>query len=358
MMISVKEAVATIRAGLKPLPAEEIPLAEGLSRVLAEDLAAGRDQPPFAVSAMDGYAVRAGDTEGAPVSLAVIGESRAGHGFEGRIQAGETVRIFTGAPLPEGADAIVIQEVTEKTETGVSIQGTVPEGHFVRPAGLDFRKGEVLLKAGTWLTPRALGLAAAMNRATLPVRKRPKVAILSTGDELIEPGGSLKPAQNVNSNAYTLAPLIRTLGAEPVDLGIAKDNRESLLALVEGAGTADLLVTSGGASVGDHDLVRSVLGEAGLELDFWGVAARPGKPSFFGRLKGTPLLGLPGNPVSIVVGGLLFLRPAIEALLGMAESNEPRERATLTAALEKNGAREAYLRAKSARQADGSVLVT
>ncbi|MCE2510308.1 MAG: molybdopterin molybdotransferase MoeA [Alphaproteobacteria bacterium] len=357
-MISVEEAVATIRAGLAPLPAEEVALADGLNRVLAEDLAAGHDQPPVAVSAMDGYAVRATDTVSPPTTLALIGESRAGGGFAGRVTAGEAVRIFTGAPLPEGADAIVIQEVTERTDTGVLVKEAAPEGHFVRPAGLDFHAGDVLLAAGTALTPRALGLAAAANRATLAVRRRPVIAILSTGDELVEPGGALQPAQNVNANAATLGAYVRALGGEPVDLGIARDSRESLLALVKGAEKADLLVTSGGASVGDHDLVRSVLGEEGLALDFSGVAARPGKPTFFGRLKGTPLLGLPGNPVSIVVGGLLFLRPALEALLGMDAETETTERAKLAAPLERNGARQAYLRARSARQADGTPTVT
>lgn len=357
-MISVEEAVAKIRAGLKPLPVETIALSDGLNRVLAEDLVAERDQPPLAVSAMDGYAVRAADTAGAPVTLTQIGESRAGLAFEGHVGANEAVRIFTGAPLPDGADAIVIQEVAERTEDRVRIKEGVAEGNFVRPAGLDFRQGDILLRAGTPLTPRALGLAAAMNRALLAVRRRPRVAILSSGDELVEPGGSLKPTQNVNSNAYTLSALIRTLGGEPVLLGIAQDTRSSLLTLVQGARDADLLVTSGGASVGDHDLVRSVLGEEGLELDFWGVAARPGKPTLFGRLKGTPLLGLPGNPVSTVVGGILFLRPALEALLGVPPGTELREQARLTVALDKNGPREAYLSAKSAREADGTCRVT
>lgn len=357
-MISVEEAVAKIRAGLKPLAIEKIALCDGLNRVLAEDLGAQRDQPPFAVSAMDGYAVRASDTVGAPVTLSLIGESRAGLAFEGSIGANEAVRIFTGAPLPSGADAIVIQEVTEGTGERVLIKEGVPEGHFVRPAGLDFRKGDILLQAGTRLTPRALGLAAAMNRASLAVRRRPNVAILASGDELVEPGGALKPTQNVNSNAYTLSSLVRALGGEPVNLGIARDTRESLLALVQGAAEADLLVTSGGVSVGDHDLVRSVLGEKGLELDFWGVAARPGKPTLFGRLKGTPLLGLPGNPVSTVVGGMLFLRPALEALLGIPAGTEPHAQARLAAPLEKNGPREAYLSAKSVREADGSRRVT
>ncbi len=357
-MISVEEAVAKIRASLKPLPVEKIALSDGLNRVLAEDLVAERDQPPLAVSAMDGYAVRAVDTTSVPVTLSQIGESRAGLAFEGSIGANEAVRIFTGAPLPIGADAIVIQEVTERTEDRVLVKEGVPEGHFVRPTGLDFRKGDILLQAGTPLTPRALGLAAAMNRASLAVRRRPRVAILSTGDELVEPGGTLKPTQNVNSNAHTLSSLVRVLGGEPVPLGIAQDTRSSLLALVQGAAEVDLLVTSGGASVGDHDLVRSVLGEEGLELDFWGVAARPGKPTLFGRLKGTPLLGLPGNPVSTVVGGILFLRPALEALLGVPAGTEPPEQAKLTVALERNGPRAAYLSAKSEREVDGSHRVT
>jgi len=358
LIISVEEAVAKIRASLLPLPAEKIVLADGLNRVLAEDLAAGRDQPPLAISAMDGYAVRAIDTADAPVTLSSIGESRAGLAFTGRVSANETVRIFTGAPIPSGADAVIMQELTERDGNRILIKEEIAEGHFVRPAGLDFRTGDILLQAGALLTPRSLGLVAAMNRTSFSVRRRPNVAILSSGDELIEPGGTLKPTQNVNANAHTLCSLVRILGGKPILLGIAQDTRKSLLALIQGASEVDLLVTSGGASVGDHDLVRSVLCKEGLELDFWGVAARPGKPTLFGRFRGTPLLGLPGNPVSTVVGGILFLRPALEALLGIPASIDPTERARLTASLEKNGPRKAYLSAKSMREADGTCLVT
>ncbi len=357
-MISVEEAVARIQAALEPLPIERIALGEALGRVLAEDLTAERMQPPLAVSAMDGYALRAADIAVVPATLVVIGESRAGQSFEGEVGTGQAVRIFTGAALPKGADTVIIQEVTKMANGSVIVNENARNRHFVRSAGLDFQKGDVLLKAGLRLTPRALGLAAAMNRAHLRVRRKPRIAVLSTGDELVEPGSALASTQNVNSNAYTLAALIQSLGGEATDLGIARDSRESLLTLVAKAKEADLLVTSGGASVGDHDLVRNALGEEGLELAFSGVAARPGKPTFFGHLKGTPMLGLPGNPVSVAVGGLIYLRPAIEALLGMHPAGAPRETARLAVALEANGPREAYLSATSEWAADGARLVT
>lgn len=357
-MISVEEAVATIESRLTPLSVETVALFDALGRVLAEDIASTRAQPAVAVSAMDGYAVRACDVACVPTKLTLIGESRAGQGFKGGLAGGETVRIFTGAPLPKGADAVVMQEMVTAAGTSVTPQESVPEGHFVRQMGLDFHKGDLLLKAGIRLTPQAAGLAAAMNLPHLPVRRKPRVAILATGDELVTPGAELGPQSNVNSNSYTLCALVRYFGGEPINLGIAQDSRESLLALVAKATEVDLLVTSGGASVGDHDLVRSVLGREGLQLDFWGVAARPGKPTFFGHLNNTPLLGLPGNPVSILVGGLLFLRPAIVALLGQTETKQPPEKAHLTAPLAANGPREAYLSAKCARNVDGTCHVT
>ncbi len=357
-MIAVKDAVAKIEAALTPVSIETIAIADAFGRVLAEDLVARREQPALAVSSMDGYAVRACDVASAPATLTLIGESRAGQAFGGSLSSGETVRIFTGAPLPQGADAVVMQEVVTATSTNATMEERATEGQFVRPAGLDFQKGERLLKAGTRLTPRAVGLAAAMNLPQLTVRRKPRIAILATGDELVMPGGELTPENSVNSNSFTLSALIRHFGGEPVELGIAKDSRQSLLTLAAKATEVDLLVTSGGASVGDHDLVRSVLGEAGLHLDFWGVAARPGKPTLFGRLNDTPLLGLPGNPVTIVVGGLLFLRPAIAALLGLRETPPQPESARLTVAMGKNGPREGYLSAKSTRDADGICHVT
>ncbi|MBN4016494.1 molybdopterin molybdotransferase MoeA [Rhodospirillaceae bacterium AH-315-P19] len=357
-MISVKGAIATIEAALTPVSVETIAISDAFGRVLAEDLVAKREQPALAVSSMDGYAVRARDVASAPATLTLIGKSRAGQGFDGDLSSGETVRIFTGAPLPKGADAVVMQEVVTAAAASATMEESVTEGQFVRPAGLDFQKGQTLLKAGTRLTPRAIGLAAAMNLPQLVVRRKPRIAILATGDELVMPGTELPPENSVNSNSFTLSALIRHFGGEPVDLGIAKDSRQSLLTLVAKAAEADLLVTTGGASVGDHDLVRSVLGEAGLHLDFWGVAARPGKPTLFGRLNDTPLLGLPGNPVTTVVGGLLFLRPAIAALLGLMETPPQPESARLTLAMAKNGPREAYLSAKSTHDEDGIRHVT
>ncbi len=354
-MISVEEALERIIRAFSPLPTEWVHLPAALNRVLASDLVADRDQPPRAVSAMDGYAVRAADLEDGEATLELIGEARAGGHFEGVVGPGQTVRIFTGGPLPAGADAIAIQENATREGTKVHIRGQVEPGRFVRPAGLDFRKGEIGLAAGTWLGPRALGLAAAMNQAWLPVRRSPRIGILATGEELVMPGGALGPDQIVNSNSITLAAMLRRWGAVSVDLGIVRDEPKALGELAERLRGLDLVVTLGGASVGERDLVRAVLGEQGLELDFWQIAMRPGKPLLFGRIRGVPLLGLPGNPVSAGVCAVLFLRAIVRVSLGL-DPAPPEAPAVLARNLGPNDRREEFLRATMKWSAQGHLV--
>jgi molybdopterin molybdotransferase len=352
-MISVEEALARLLAPLAALPPEQVSVADAVGRVLAEEVAARRTQPPFAVSAMDGYAVRADDVVQVPMTLRIIAEIPAGAGFGGRLGAGEAARIFTGAPLPEGADAIVIQEDTERHGDRVEVREGAPKGRYVRRAGLDFAEGDVLLHAGTRLTPRHVGLAAAMNRPWLMVHRRPRVAIMPTGDEVVMPGDPVGPNQIVSSNALALGALIEGIGAVAVQLPIAPDDSASLQRVAEGASGADLLVTTGGASVGEHDLVRDALGETGLAIDFWTVAMRPGKPLMVGRFRDTLMIGLPGNPVSTLVCGLLFVKPAIERLLGLDTTAVPPATARLKTKLRANDRRQDYLRATLTRGEDG-----
>jgi molybdopterin molybdotransferase len=354
-MISVEEAKRRFLALVTPLEAEQVGLAEGLGRILAEDLVSRRTQPPFAVSAMDGYAARATDLARVPAQLRVIGAAPAGQSYAGTVGPGEAVRIFTGAPVPEGADCIVIQEDTEREGDTVTVREGAPAGRYIRPAGLDFRAGEVGLGAGRRLTARDIGLAAAMNRPWLSVRRRPRIAILATGDEIVMPGDPIGANQIVSSNALALGALVSAAGGIPVQLGIAADDAASLRRMAAGARGADLLVTTGGASVGEHDLVRDALREHGLELDFWKIAMRPGKPLMVGRLSGTPMLGLPGNPVSTLVCGLLFLVPAMARMSGTTEGAEEMHTARLAMPLPENDRRQDYLRARLRRAADGAL---
>ncbi|HEV2551492.1 MAG TPA: gephyrin-like molybdotransferase Glp [Stellaceae bacterium] len=355
-MISVEEARRRLLAPLKPLGAEQVGLADAMGRVLAEDVAARRTQPPFAVSAMDGYALRAADVARVPARLRVVGSVPAGQAYPHALNAGEAVRIFTGAPLPQAADAVVIQEDTSREGEIVIVNERAPVGHYVRPAGLDFRQGEIGLKAGRRLSARDIGLAAAMNRPWLLVHRRPRVAILPTGDEVVLPGDPVGPHQIVSSNGFALAALVHQAGGIPLMLPIAPDNADALRQVAEAAVGADLLVTTGGASVGEHDLVRDALGESGLALDFWKIAMRPGKPLMVGRYRETPMMGLPGNPVSTVVCGLLFLRPAIEKMLGLERALPAPQRARLAVPLPANDRRQDYLRATLSRDADGTLL--
>jgi molybdopterin molybdotransferase len=354
-MISVEEARARLLAPLQPLPPEQISLAEGVGRVLAEDLAARRTQPPFAVSAMDGYAVRAEDVAQVPVTLRIIAEIPAGAGYDGTLGKGEAARIFTGAPLPQGADAIVIQEDTARRDDKVEVREGASKGRYVRRAGLDFAEGEVLLNAGTRLSPRHIGLAAAMNRPWLFVHRRPRVGILSTGDEIVMPGDPIGQHQIVSSNALALAAFMTACGAVPVLVGNAPDDPDALRHIAAAAQGTDLFVTTGGVSVGEHDLVRDVLSEEGLSIDFWQIAMRPGKPLMVGRYRGVPMVGLPGNPVSTLVCSLLFLKPALDRLSGLPDDNEPQQTARLGIALKQNDRRQDYLRARLVRAADGVI---
>jgi molybdopterin molybdotransferase len=354
-VISVEEARRRLLAPLKPLGAEQVALSDAFGRVLAEDVAARRTQPPFAVSAMDGYAVRAADVAAVPARLKVVGSVPAGQSYAGTLSRGQAVRIFTGAPLPAGADAVVIQEDTTRDGDVVSIGEAAPAGHFVRPAGLDFREGDIGLRAGRRLTARDVGLAAAMNRPWLLVRRKPRIAILPTGDEVVMPGDPVGPNQIVSSNGLALAALVSQAGGIPLHLPIAADDSGTLQRIAEGAEGVDYLVTTGGASVGEHDIVRDALSETGLALDFWKIAMRPGKPLMVGRYRSTPMMGLPGNPVSTLVCGLLFLKPAIERLLGCdAEAAAPR-RVRLAIPLPANDQRQDYLRATLAPATDGTL---
>ncbi|MGF1631126.1 MAG: gephyrin-like molybdotransferase Glp [Kiloniellaceae bacterium] len=357
-MISVAEALDRILKSFQPLPAETVSIAEAFGRVLAQDVIARVTQPPHAVSAMDGYAVRAADVASVPVALKVIGAVPAGGLFEGSVGAGEAVRIFTGAPLPAGADAIVIQEDTEAGDRSVTVKELCRAGNYVRAAGLDFAAGDPGPRAGRQLTTRDVGLVAAMNHPWVSVRRRPRVAILATGDEVVMPGEPLGPSQIVSSNGLALAAFVCACGGVPLQLGIAADREDSLAGLAAGAKGADLLLTTGGASVGEHDLVQKVLGRQGMELDFWKIAMRPGKPLMFGSLAGTPVLGLPGNPVSAVVCSLLFARPALNALLGLDVPAHPLEQMVLGADLDANDRRQDYLRATVAVNGDGRCTAT
>ncbi|MCC6984390.1 MAG: molybdopterin molybdotransferase MoeA [Bauldia sp.] len=357
-LLPVDEALRRVLAGVQPTPAETVPIGAAAGRTLAGPLVAVRTQPPFAASAMDGYALRLADaTTGAALTL--IGESAAGRGFAGRVGAGETVRIFTGAPIPDGADAILIQENAAASDDRVEVREPPRAGQYIRPAGLDFASGATLLPAGRKLGTRELALAAASGVAHLTVRRCPRIAFLSVGDELVPPGTLPGPYQIVAASALGLAHLAAAAGAEATDLGIAPDRTETVAALAARAAAdgTDVLVTMGGASVGAYDIMRPALGEAGMTLDFWRIAMRPGRPLIHGRLGAMAVLGLPGNPVSSLVCALLFLRPLIGALLGEPTAN-PREPATLGADLPANDDRDDYLRARLAPAKGALPVVT
>src|SRR5436190_6102566 len=347
----VAEALARVLAGAEPLPAEATALTEAYGSVLAADVAALRTQPPANVSAMDGYAVRSEDVARVPAKLKVIGEVAAGHPFEGSVGAGEAARIFTGGVLPPGSDTIIIQENTTREDDTVIVTTSAGKGRNVRVAGLDFARGAVLLAKDRRLTDRDLALAAAMNHPTVPVHRRPKLAVLATGDELVMPGAAPGFGEIVYSNGYATMALARREGCEVLDLGIAPDRLDETAAAVRrarGLG-ADVLVTSGGASVGDYDLVQRALAAEGLALSFWKVALRPGRPMMHGRL-GTSLeamhvLGLPGNPVSAYVCAVLFLVPLIRRLAGRSDIEPATEPALLGCDLPENDERADYLRA-------------
>jgi molybdopterin molybdotransferase len=346
--LTVAQARARILTNIpQPRPVEAVALERASGRTLAMDHAAKRTQPPKAVSAMDGYAVRARDLAELPVKLKKIGESTAGHGFSGSLGPKETVRIFTGAPVPDGCDTILIQE-NARVEAGfVEPLQSVASGRHIRAKGIDFAEGEVLLAAGTRLGASNIALAAAMNFAEVTVTRRPRVGILATGDELVRPGETIGPDQIIASNTYAIAALVEAAGGEVIDLGIARDDLSTIEKHISTArAAADVLVTLGGASVGDHDLVKPALARQGMELNFWKVAMRPGKPVIHGHLGPMIILGLPGNPVAAFVAGIVFLVPLVRALCGDPDAGrEESEPAILGKALRGNDNRQDYLRA-------------
>ena len=358
-LMPVADALAAILEGSQPLPEEMAALEAAHHRVLARDLTAKRTQPPQAMSAMDGYAVRASDAATVRTKLKVIGEVAAGRPFDRALRAGEAARIFTGGVIPDGADAVIIQEDTIADGNSITITEAAAPGRHVRPAGVDFREGDVLLSAGTRLSDRDLSLAASMNYPELPVRRRPKLALLATGDELVMPGSAPGPGQIVYSNGYALRALARAEGADTIDLGVAADTMEATTSGIRRARElgADILVTTGGASVGDHDLVKTALEAEGVRIAFWKIAMRPGKPMLHGRLGAMRVVGVPGNPVSSYVCTMLFVVPLIRALSGRKTIHHVREAALLGRDIAANDLREDYLRARL-EERDGALIAT
>ncbi|OHV22026.1 molybdopterin molybdenumtransferase MoeA [Rhizobium sp. RMa-01] len=357
-LLPVTEALSRLLSRATPVTASEtLPLAEAEGRVLAVDLKAGITQPPFNASAMDGYALRRDDAPEPGAVLNVIGTSSAGHAFEGNVGQGEAVRIFTGAPVPSGADSVLLQEDAEKIDGGIRTNFPVRLGQHVRPRGQDFAEGETVLSAGSVLDFSRLTVAAGMNRPDVEVLKRPLIAILATGDELLPPGSTPGPSQIIASNTFGIAALARKAGADVLDLGIVPDDKTRITAAIDAArdAKADVIVTLGGASVGDHDLVQATLIEAGMQLDFWRIAMRPGKPLMVGSFGETHVLGLPGNPVSSLVCALLFLEPLIRKLASLPPVHrEAMVEAAVT--LRANDHRQDYIRSKLSKSAAGNWL--
>jgi len=363
-LVPAAQALAIVLDGAAPLEHELVPLASAHGRVLASDLAALRTQPPFRASAMDGYALRGADAQTAPVTLGIIGEAAAGHPFAGSVGNGEAVRIFTGAPVPDGADTVQMQENTSRDGDRVTILKPVATGHSVRAAGLDFKTGDTLLKAGDVLDPQRLSLAASMNHPAVPVWRRPRIALAATGDELRLPGETTGPGEIIASNTFGLAALIAWTGGELHDLGILADKPASLDTAFRNAldSGADVIVTTGGASVGDHDLVKPAFERLGARFAFTKIAMRPGKPLIFGTLehggRTVRCLGIAGNPVSSLIAGYVFLRPLVAALGGYPPAAAAPIDAVLGCDLPANGDREDHMRAGARRLSAGTLEVT
>jgi molybdopterin molybdotransferase len=357
-MISVDEALTRILEAMPRMGSEEVDLRTARDRFLAEDVAANLTQPPFDISAMDGYAVHGSDVQVAPATLQKIGEVAAGGAFTDDIPRGSCVRIFTGGRVPESVDTIVIQENVSANGPDITVNQKATLAQHVRPSGSDFSTGDVLLKSGVRLTARDVSLAAAMNVASLKVARKPRVAILATGNELALPGEDLGPNQIVSSNAFGLAAMVEAWGGEAIDLGIALDTEEDLRAKAAPAKEADLFMTIGGASVGDHDLIQKVLVKDGLKVGFWKIAQKPGKPLIFGTFDNVPMLGLPGNPVSALVCAQLYLKPSLFALQGDSNARNANQlqTAVLGDELKENGPRQDHIRAMLELTVDG-VLV-
>lgn len=343
-MISVDEALDHLFALARPLGTEHVPLSEAAGRVLSAPVSARRTQPPFAASAMDGYALRSSDAvDGATLDL--VGEAAAGHGYAGTVGQGQCVRIFTGAPLPDGADHVTIQENVSADGSRVTLTEAGAHGAHIRPAGADFSAGESPLTPPKRLTPSDIALLAAMNVASVPVTRQARVALIATGDELVMPGEAPGPDQIIASNTFGLQAMLREAGALPRVLPIARDTLDSLASAFRFARDADLIVTIGGASVGDHDLVAQAAAAAGMKQSFYKIAMRPGKPLMAGAMSGRMMIGLPGNPVSAMVCGRVFVGPVIDVLHGLPARPAPRITATLTHDMPEGGPREHYMRA-------------
>ena len=356
-LLPVADARARILKGIQPLGGEMVSLGDAHGRILAQTIRAKRHQPPFAASAMDGYAVRHEDTAKIPITLDLIGQSAAGKSFDGTVKTGQAVRILTGAPVPRGADAVVIQEDTSTKSGKVTVKTKANTCQFIRPSGLDFKRGDIVLEQGTRLQARHIGVAAAANAARLKVQRKPKVTLIGTGNELVSPGEKPGPDQIVSSNNAALSAAIASFGGQAVDLGIVCDDLNAIKKVIKSAAKADVVITIGGASVGDHDLVQDALKASGIKLDFWRIAMRPGKPLMFARSGKQSILGLPGNPVSALVCARIFVKPLIDALLGHYVT-EQYLTATLTSGLPANDERQDYLRAIWHRNNDGKLAVT
>ena len=358
VLMPVEEARARILSGVKPLAVENVPLAKALGRVLAKPLNARRDQPPFNASAMDGYGVRAVDVAIAPATLKVIGTSAAGHAFKGKLKSGEAIRIFTGAPVPVSADAVVIQENTEKDgSSSVTVLQSIRVGQNIRPLGLDFKKGDTLLPRAIQLNARDIGLAAAMNCDIVSVRRRPVVAVIATGDELVLPGQKPRADQIVSSNSNALVAMAEGFGCEVINCGIIPDNLKATERAILKMVKADVLLTTGGASVGDHDFIQQALKNTGVKIDFWKIALRPGKPFMYGRKGKQHVMGLPGNPVSALVCARLFLKPLLNAMQGLTVEDAVTT-ARLGVGMAANDGRQDYVRARLGIAPDGSRTAT
>jgi molybdopterin molybdotransferase len=352
-LMPVDEALARVLSAGKVLSPELVKLDDVIGRVLAKDIKAKRDQPPFQSSAMDGYAVRHEDLSG---PLKLVGVSAAGHGFKGIVKKGQAVRILTGAPLPKGADTIVIQENVSVNGKELVVHGPPALGRNIRPQGLDFKKNAILISARTRIAARDVGLMAAANAAMVSVRKRPRIVLFTTGDELVLPGDHPRADQIFSSNSQALAAMLNAWGAEVINLGIVRDDMRATVAAIKKATTADILVTTGGASVGDHDYVQEALKRAGIKIGFWKIALRPGKPLMFGTKGKLSVLGLPGNPVSALVCARIFLKPLIDKMLGIENHDAP-IMARVAEALPANDERQDYLRATLRYEEDGARVV-